>query len=83
MLAGYRPDLSSITTVPTLIISANDSPNARTRTEWPHVLAGPVTTLPVDGDHYTFLRPPVVSLVAASINDLIRATDGQGAAALR
>jgi hypothetical protein len=71
MMAGYRPSPTPATTAPTLIVSADGSPNAGTRTQWPQVLAGPVTTLPVDGDHYTFLRPPVVSLVAARMNDMI------------
>jgi hypothetical protein len=31
------------------------------------VLAGPATTHRVPGDHYTFLRPPLVTEVAASI----------------
>jgi hypothetical protein len=30
------------------------------------VLAGPITTLPVDGDHYTFLRPPAMDKIAVS-----------------
>jgi amino acid adenylation domain-containing protein len=67
MLTGYQPEPSPAVQAPTVIISANDSPNAASRELWPQVLAGPVTTLPVDGDHYTFLHPPTVAKVARSI----------------
>lgn len=67
LLAGYQPEPSPALRAPTLIVSANESPNAPTRDLWPEVLAGPVTTLPVDGDHYTFLHPPTVTKVAVSI----------------
>ena len=67
MLTGFQPEPSPAVQAPTLIISANDSPNAASRKLWPQVLAGPVTTLPVDGDHYTFLHPPTVAKVADSL----------------
>lgn len=66
LIAGYQPDGGGVR-APALIVSANESLNAVTRTKWPQVLDGSVTTLPVDGDHYTFLRPPVVGQVAAGI----------------
>jgi hypothetical protein len=71
MIAGYQPDPSPAAQAPTLIVSAGRSPNAGTRTQWPQVLAGPVTTLTIDGDHYTFLRPPVVCQVASSIDEML------------
>jgi thioesterase domain-containing protein len=71
MIAGYQADPSPAAKAPALIVSADDSPNAETRTQWPQVLAGPVTTLTVEGDHYSFLRPPVVARIAAQINDLV------------
>ncbi len=66
MLAGYRPATPAVR-APALIVSADRSPNARAAALWPSVLAGPVSTLHVDGDHYTFLRPPLVGSVGASI----------------
>jgi surfactin synthase thioesterase subunit len=68
MLAGYRPDSSL--RVPAIILSARDSPNAPAADLWRNVLSGPVTTAVVDGDHYAFLRPPLVSGAAASILEL-------------
>jgi thioesterase domain-containing protein len=66
LLAGYQPQTPAVR-APTLIVSATGSPNAPAAAHWPQVLAGPVTTHPVPGDHYTFLRPPLVTEVAASI----------------
>jgi len=74
MMDGYEPEPSPAVQAPTLIVSANDSPNAPTRDLWPNVLAGPVTTLPIDGDHYTFLRPPTVAKVAVSIKQASEST---------
>jgi len=74
MIGGYEPEPSPAVQAPTLIVSANDSPNAPTRDLWPKVLAGPVTTLPVDGDHYTFLRPPTVAKIAISIKQASEST---------
>jgi amino acid adenylation domain-containing protein len=66
MLAGYRPAGPSVR-APTLIVSADDSPNAPAAARWPQVLDGPVSALRVAGDHYTFLRPPLLAEVARSI----------------
>ncbi len=66
MLAGYQPAAPAVG-APTLIVSADHSPNAPTRALWPRVLGGSVSTLCVDGDHYTFLRPPLVAEVGTSI----------------
>jgi len=66
MLTGYQPTAPTVQ-APTLIISADDSPNSSARAHWPRVLGGPVCTLRVDGDHYTFLRPPLVTDVGTSI----------------
>jgi amino acid adenylation domain-containing protein len=66
LLAGYRPARPALR-APTLIVSASRSPNAPAMALWPRVLAGPVRTVSVDGDHYTFLRPPLVAGVGASI----------------
>jgi thioesterase domain-containing protein len=70
MLAGYQPAAAGTNgqvRAPALVISADGSPNAPTRDYWPGVLGGPVRVLPVDSDHYTFLRPPLAAEVATSI----------------
>ena len=46
MLTGFQPEPSPAVQAPTLIISANDSPNAASRKLWPQVLAGPVHDAP-------------------------------------
>jgi thioesterase domain-containing protein len=66
MLAGYRP-AGPPARAPALIVSAEQSPNAAFRHRWPALLGGPVATLPVAGDHYAFLRPPLVAEVARAI----------------
>jgi amino acid adenylation domain-containing protein len=66
MMAGYQPAHPAVR-APTLIVSADGSPNAPTRALWPRVLAGPVSTLPVDSDHYAFLHPPLIADVGTSI----------------
>jgi thioesterase domain-containing protein/acyl carrier protein len=66
MLAGYRPAGAPVR-APALIVSADDSPNAPFRHRWPALLAGPVTVRPVAGDHYAFLRPPLVAEVGQAI----------------
>ena len=66
MLPGYTPDGPPVR-APALIVSADDSPNAAFRHRWPALLDGPVATLPVAGDHYAFLRPPLVAEVARAI----------------
>jgi amino acid adenylation domain-containing protein len=52
---------------PTLIISADHSLNAPARDLWPGLFCGPVTVLPLNADHYGFLRPPLAAAVAAAI----------------
>ncbi len=84
LLAGYRRATPALR-APTLIVSASRSPNAKATALWPRVLAGPVRTVSVDGDHYTFLRPPLVAGVGASIlrwhNELVAdERSGPGAA---
>jgi amino acid adenylation domain-containing protein len=66
MLAGYQPAGPALRAA-TLIVSADHSPNAPARALWPQLLAGPVSTLPVDSDHYAFLHPPLIADVGASI----------------
>jgi amino acid adenylation domain-containing protein len=66
MMTGYQPADPAVR-APTLIVSADSSPNAPTRTLWPRVLAGPVSTLLVDSDHYAFLHPPLIAAVGTSI----------------
>jgi acyl carrier protein len=66
MLPGYTPDGPAVR-APALIVSAGQSPNAAFRHRWPALLSGPVATLPVAGDHYAFLRPPLVAEVARAI----------------
>jgi amino acid adenylation domain-containing protein len=68
MLAGYQPDSQAVR-APTLIVSADDSPNAPCRSLWPDALAGPVRTRRLASDHYAFLRPPLVAEVGRSILD--------------
>jgi surfactin synthase thioesterase subunit len=68
LLAGYEPvsDAAPVR-APALIVSASDSLNAPAADRWAQLLAGPVTTLRVAGDHYSFLRPPTVTEVAAAL----------------
>jgi amino acid adenylation domain-containing protein len=69
MVDGYQPTGPAVR-APTLIVSADSSLNAPARDYWPRVLAGPVTTVRLDADHYSFLRPPLAAQVAAAILDL-------------
>src|SRR6266516_5982607 len=48
MLAGYQPTAPTVQ-ASTLIVSADDSPNAPARAYWPRVLGRSVSTLPADG----------------------------------
>jgi thioesterase domain-containing protein len=82
LLAGYRPTGPAVQ-APTLIVSADGSPNRAAAQRWPSVLGGPVSTLHVDGDHYTFLRPPLVGEVGASMLKWHGAAAGQAAGDLR
>jgi amino acid adenylation domain-containing protein len=66
ILAGYQPAGPAVG-APTLIVSADDSPNAPASSRWPGVLRGPVSTQRVPGDHYSFLRPPLVAEISTSI----------------
>jgi hypothetical protein len=68
MIAGYQPAAPRVR-APTLIVSAAGSPNAPARLAWPRMLAGPVSVLSVDSDHYAFLRPPLVADVSAAITE--------------
>jgi amino acid adenylation domain-containing protein len=66
MLAGHQlagPGIQA----PTLIVRAGHSPNAPSARLWPRLLGGPVSTLDVAGDHYTFLRPPLLAEVGGAI----------------
>ncbi len=47
--------------------SLKNAPNAPARAYWPRVLGRSVSTLPADGDHYTFLRPPLAAEADTSI----------------
>jgi amino acid adenylation domain-containing protein len=67
MLAGYRPAGSRVRAA-TLIVSADNSLNAPARALWPGQLTGEVSVLPVESDHYEFLRPPLVQDVGAAIS---------------
>jgi amino acid adenylation domain-containing protein len=69
MLSGYQPGGPPVR-APALIVSAQGSPNAPAAARWPAVLSGPVTALPVPGDHYEFLRPPLVAEVATTMEKL-------------
>ncbi len=67
LLAGYAPTPTATVRAPALLISANRSPNARTRPLWLQHFAGPSELLVMDSDHYEFLHPPLVSQVAVAI----------------
>jgi len=69
MLAGYQPAGPPVR-APALIVSAQGSPNAPAAGRWPGLLGGPVQILPVPGDHYEFLRPPLVAEVATTMEKL-------------
>jgi amino acid adenylation domain-containing protein len=69
MLSGYQPAGPPVR-APALIVSAQGSPNSPAARRWPAVLSGPVTALPVPGDHYEFLRPPLVAEVATTMEKL-------------
>jgi thioesterase domain-containing protein len=67
MLASYQPGAVPVRAA-TLLVSAAHSPNAPMAARWQALLSdGPVSVLPVDSDHYAFLRPPLVADVAATI----------------
>ncbi|HEY1917840.1 MAG TPA: hypothetical protein VGH27_19895 [Streptosporangiaceae bacterium] len=66
MLAGYQPAGVAVR-APALIISAEDSPNARDMVHWPRLLSGPVTIQAVPGDHYSFLQSTPVTAVSATV----------------
>ncbi len=67
MLSGYRPAGNPVRAA-TLIVSAASSLNASARALWPTKLTGEVSVLTVEGDHYAFLRPPLVQDVGAAIS---------------
>ncbi len=71
MLTGYHAappgQARARVRAPALVVGADDSFNVRFLADWPSVLAGPVGTVRVAGDHYEFLRPPLVADVAAAI----------------
>jgi thioesterase domain-containing protein len=77
MLAGYRP-ASPAVRAPTLIVSADHSPNAPARSRWPDLLDGPVSVISVDSDHYAFLRRPMVAEVGAAIRDRLAGLRSSG-----
>ena len=55
---------------PALIIGAADSLNAPAAGQWQRLLSsGPASVLKVAGDHYAFLRPPLVTRVGAAIRE--------------
>jgi thioesterase domain-containing protein len=66
MIAGYQPSAPPVR-APTVIVSAARSLNAATSGQWRRLLTGPVLVLPVETDHYAFLRPPLVADVGAAI----------------
>jgi thioesterase domain-containing protein len=66
VMAGHQPAGPPVR-APALIVGAQGSPNAPAAGRWPGVLGGPVRVLPVPGDHYQFLRPPLVAEVATTM----------------
>jgi amino acid adenylation domain-containing protein len=66
MLTGYEPAGPPVM-APALIMSAGDSPNAAAAADWPRVLGGQVGALRLPGDHYAFLRPPLVTELGTAV----------------
>jgi len=66
LMAGYQPAGGGVRAA-TLIVSATRSLNAPAGVHWQGQLNGEVSVLPVDSDHYAFLRPPLVQDVGAAI----------------
>ncbi len=66
ILAGYRPSGSA--RAETLIIDVDESPNATSR--WHSVLPETARTLRLEGNHYSFLQPPLVTHVAGGLRQL-------------
>ncbi len=64
-IAGYRPQ--GTVQADTMVVGARLSPNAPAAPQWARLIEGDVSTLSVDGDHYAFLRAPLVTEVAESI----------------
>ena len=60
--AGFRPGKALRTS--TLLVSALRSPNAAVQGDWTRLLGRNSTLLPIDADHYSFLRPPQVGQIA-------------------
>jgi amino acid adenylation domain-containing protein len=71
MLAGYRPTAGAEPLgARTLIVAAGDSPNAAAAGRWAQLIGDQASVYQVSGDHYSFLRQPAVSQVAAKIRAL-------------
>jgi amino acid adenylation domain-containing protein len=66
IMAGYQPAGPRVR-ARTLLVSADESPNAPARSLWPGQISGPVSVLTVRSDHYGFLRAPLAADVAAAI----------------
>ncbi|HEX6355468.1 amino acid adenylation domain-containing protein [Actinophytocola sp.] len=64
LMAGYRPQAGVAADL--VLVHATASPNLAGQPLWLEIL-GPVLATAVDGDHYTFLQPPRVRVVAELI----------------
>jgi thioesterase domain-containing protein len=65
MVAGFRP--ATALRARTLLVSALRSPNAAAQSDWTRLLGADSALLPLDADHYSFLRPPQVGEIADRI----------------
>jgi thioesterase domain-containing protein len=74
LIGGYQPS-APLLRAPTLIVSATRSLNAPAPAHWREQLHGEVSVLPVDSDHYAFLRPPMIGAVGAAIRRWYRRED--------
>ena len=71
LLAGYCPASGAAPVLArTLIVAAADSRNAPAAARWQEVLGDRANLLRVSGDHYEFLRPPVVCEIAAELRSM-------------
>jgi thioesterase domain-containing protein len=66
LLAGYRP--SGPLRARALVVDVEESPNGSQT--WRELIDGPTRTVPLPGNHYSFLQPPLVRRLAAELLDL-------------
>ncbi len=67
LMAGYRP--TGRVRAATLLVNARQSPNAATHRNWAGLVAGNLSTVDYDTDHYTLLRLPHVRDLAGRLRE--------------